>query len=169
MAEDERKGDRIAKLLARAGVASRREVERMIADKRIAIDGKTVETPATLLESLRGVTVDGKPVAKPEPTRLFAFHKPTGLEADDRVEIVLSGVDAMGTASLNGQLLGNIPAGGEPARFEISRLLEHRNCLVVNVELPRLTSQSAPLARPADHREAGGILGEVRLEIIPPG
>ena len=79
MAEDERKGDRIAKLLARAGVASRREVERMIADKRIAIDGKTVETPATLLESLRGVTVDGKPVAKPEPTRLFAFHKPTGL------------------------------------------------------------------------------------------
>ena len=79
MAEDERKGDRIAKLLARAGVASRREVERMIADKRIAIDGKTVETPATLLESLRGGTVDGKPVAKPEPTRLFAFHKPTGL------------------------------------------------------------------------------------------
>ena len=67
MAEDERKGDRIAKLLARAGVASRREVERMIADKRIAIDGKTVETPATLLESLRGVTVDGKPVAKPDP------------------------------------------------------------------------------------------------------
>ncbi|HAU22222.1 MAG TPA: pseudouridine synthase, partial [Erythrobacter sp.] len=72
-------GDRIAKLLARAGVASRREVERMIADGRVAIDGLIVETPATFLKDLQGVTVDGKPVAKPEPTRLFAFHKPTGL------------------------------------------------------------------------------------------
>ena len=81
---DERSGDRIAKLLARAGVASRREVERMIADRRVAIDGKVVETPATLLETLRGVTVDGKPVAKPEPTRLFAFHKPTGLITAER-------------------------------------------------------------------------------------
>ncbi len=82
--KEERSGDRIAKLLARAGVASRREVERMIADRRVAIDGKVVETPATLLESLRGVTVDGKPVAKPEPTRLFAFHKPTGLITAER-------------------------------------------------------------------------------------
>ena len=80
MTEKERSGDRIAKLLARAGVASRREVERMIADRRVAIDGKVVETPATLLEHLRGVTVDGKPVA----TRLFAFHKPTGLIVAER-------------------------------------------------------------------------------------
>lgn len=72
-------GERIAKLLARAGVASRREVERMIADGRIAIDGKVLDTPVTILKDLRGVTVDGKPVAEPEPTRLFAFHKPTGL------------------------------------------------------------------------------------------
>lgn len=72
-------GERIAKLLARAGVASRREVERMIADGRVAIDGLVLETPATILKDLKGVTVDGKPVAKPEPTRLFAFHKPTGL------------------------------------------------------------------------------------------
>ncbi|ABC63615.1 pseudouridine synthase [Erythrobacter litoralis] len=72
-------GDRIAKLLARAGVASRREVERMITDGRVALHGKPVETPATFLESLRGVTVDGKPVGKAEPTRLFAFNKPTGL------------------------------------------------------------------------------------------
>ena len=84
MTDTERTGDRIAKLLARAGVASRREVERMIADGRIAINGKTVETPNTLLEHLRGVTVDGKAVAKPEPTRLFAFHKPTGLLTAER-------------------------------------------------------------------------------------
>ena len=49
---------RIAKLLARAGVASRREIERMIAEARIAIDGVPVDTPATLLTSLRGVSVD---------------------------------------------------------------------------------------------------------------
>ena len=85
MADDnDRKGDRIAKLLARAGVASRREVERMIEAGRIAINGSTVTTPATLLESLRGVTVDGKPVGKPEPTRLFRFHKPTGLITAER-------------------------------------------------------------------------------------
>jgi 23S rRNA pseudouridine2605 synthase len=76
---DRPEGERIAKLLARAGVASRREVERMIADGRVAIDGLVLETPATILKDLRGVTVDGKPVAAPEPTRLFAFHKPTGL------------------------------------------------------------------------------------------
>jgi len=67
---------RIAKLLARAGVASRRDVERMIADGRIAIDGEVLTTPATLLTGLRGVTVDGKPVKAPESTRLFRFYKP---------------------------------------------------------------------------------------------
>ncbi len=77
-------GDRIAKLLARAGIASRREIERMIADGRVAIDGKPVDTPATFLTDLKGVTVDGKPVAAPEPTRLFAFHKPTGLITAER-------------------------------------------------------------------------------------
>src|SRR5688572_33430251 len=48
---------RIAKLLARAGVASRREIERMIEERRIAIDGVPIETPATVLTSLRNVTV----------------------------------------------------------------------------------------------------------------
>lgn len=70
---------RIAKLLARAGVASRREVERMIAEGRISLDGKVLETPATLLDSLKGVTVDGQAVAKPESARLFRFYKPTGV------------------------------------------------------------------------------------------
>jgi 23S rRNA pseudouridine2605 synthase len=67
---------RIAKLLARAGIASRRDVERMIAEGRIALDGDVLTTPATLLESLKGVTVDGKPVKKPEAARLFRFYKP---------------------------------------------------------------------------------------------
>ena len=65
---------RIAKLLARAGIASRREIERMIEDRRIAIDGVPIETPATILTSLTGVTVDGKPVAPPKAAKLFCFH-----------------------------------------------------------------------------------------------
>jgi 23S rRNA pseudouridine2605 synthase len=80
-------GDRIAKLLARAGVASRREIERMIAEGRVALDGKVLETPAVKLANLKGVTMDGKPVAQAEPARLFAFHKPSGLitaESDPR-------------------------------------------------------------------------------------
>ena len=67
---------RIAKLLARAGVASRRDVERMIEEGRIAINGVTVEKPATLLESIDGVTVDGVAVAAPAATRLYLFYKP---------------------------------------------------------------------------------------------
>jgi len=67
---------RIAKLLARAGIASRREIERMIAEGRIALNGEKLTTPATLLESLDGVTVDGKPVRPAAATRLFRFYKP---------------------------------------------------------------------------------------------
>ena len=67
---------RIAKLLARAGVASRRDVERMIAEGRIAIAGEILTTPATLLDDLAGVTVDGQPVQAPAAARLFRFYKP---------------------------------------------------------------------------------------------
>lgn len=69
---------RIAKLLARAGVASRRDVERMIADGRIALHGEKVTTPVTLLVDLAGVTVDGKSVRQASATRLFRFYKPQG-------------------------------------------------------------------------------------------
>ena len=75
---------RIAKLLARAGVASRREIERMIAEGRIAVDGETLKTPATLLTSLDGVTVDGKAVRAAESTRLFRFFKPQGTITAER-------------------------------------------------------------------------------------
>ena len=69
---------RIAKLLARAGIASRRDVERMIAEGRIALDGAVLTTPATVLDDLTGVTVDGNPVQAPSAARLFGFHKPPG-------------------------------------------------------------------------------------------
>ena len=69
---------RIAKLLARAGVGSRRDVERMVEEGRIALNGTVVVHPAPLLTSLEGLTVDGNPVAKPVSTRLYRFHKPAG-------------------------------------------------------------------------------------------
>ena len=82
--EREEGEERIAKLLARAGVASRREIERMIADGRITLHGEKIETPATLLKSLHGVAVDGKAVGQPAPTQLYLFHKPEGCLTAER-------------------------------------------------------------------------------------
>nr|WP_295659307.1 pseudouridine synthase [Polymorphobacter sp.] len=69
---------RIAKLLARAGVGSRRDIERFITEGRVAINGTVLTTPAHIISSLDGVTYDGQPVAAIEATRLFRFHKPAG-------------------------------------------------------------------------------------------
>jgi 23S rRNA pseudouridine2605 synthase len=75
---------RIAKLLARAGVASRREIERMIEARRVSIDGVPIETPATIVISLHNVTVDGQSVEAPTAARLFRFHKPPGYLTAER-------------------------------------------------------------------------------------
>jgi 23S rRNA pseudouridine2605 synthase len=72
-------GDRVAKLLARAGVASRREVERLIAAGRVALNGRVLTTPAVKVEPGDILTVDGAVVTEAEPARLFRYHKPTGL------------------------------------------------------------------------------------------
>ena len=79
-----REGQRIAKLLARAGVASRREIERMIEAGRIALNGDPVEHPSLLLKNLTGITVDGNPVAEPAPAKLYRFHKPNGYLTAER-------------------------------------------------------------------------------------
>ena len=92
---------RIAKLLARAGVASRREVERMIEEGRVSVNGEVVATPATLLSSLHGVAVDGTPVAQPAPARLFLFHKPSGYLTTER--------DPRGRATIYDKLPADLP------------------------------------------------------------
>jgi 23S rRNA pseudouridine2605 synthase len=76
---DGQAAERIAKTLARAGVASRREVERYIEAGRVAINGVVVESPATRLAPGDIVTVDGEVVDEAEPTRVFRYHKPVGL------------------------------------------------------------------------------------------
>jgi 23S rRNA pseudouridine2605 synthase len=71
--------ERIAKYLARAGIASRREVERMITAGRVKLNGKLLETPATLVCDGDRIEVDGELVGGKPATRMWRFHKPAGL------------------------------------------------------------------------------------------
>jgi len=79
MSNSEKTGERIAKVLARRGVASRREVERMIAAGRVAVNGKVIDSPALDVSPRDRIAVDGAPVAEAEPPRLWLYHKPVGL------------------------------------------------------------------------------------------
>ncbi|QDH15947.1 rRNA pseudouridine synthase [Oecophyllibacter saccharovorans] len=77
--EAAQRGERIAKFLARCGVASRRDVERMIDEGRIVVNGHRVTHPATFVLPTDRVLVNGKPVEPPQRTRLWRYHKPCGL------------------------------------------------------------------------------------------
>jgi 23S rRNA pseudouridine2605 synthase len=77
--EDAARGERIAKWLARAGVASRRDAEKMIAEGRVKVDGKVIGKPATFILPGMSVMVDNRQVAGAQRTRLFRYHKPDGL------------------------------------------------------------------------------------------
>ncbi len=72
-------GDRVAKAIARAGICSRRDAEKMIAEGRVAVDGEVLTSPARNVTDDNVVTVDGKTLAAKEQTRLWRYHKPTGL------------------------------------------------------------------------------------------
>jgi 23S rRNA pseudouridine2605 synthase len=72
-------GDRIAKVLARAGLCSRRDAERWIADGRVAVNGKVLASPAINVGPRDRVTVDGVPLPERERTRLWLYNKPRGL------------------------------------------------------------------------------------------
>jgi 23S rRNA pseudouridine2605 synthase len=70
---------RIAKVLARAGVCSRRDAERLIADGRVSVNGKRLDTPAFKVTPRDKILVDGKPVGAAPETRLWRYHNPSGL------------------------------------------------------------------------------------------
>ncbi len=72
-------GDRIAKVMARAGLASRREAERMIAAGRVSVNGKLIDSPALNVTPADKIVVDGKDVGEPDAPRLWLYHKPRGL------------------------------------------------------------------------------------------
>jgi 23S rRNA pseudouridine2605 synthase len=72
-------GERIAKFLARAGVCSRRDAEKLIEEGRVKLNGKVLNTPAVKVTAKDKVSVDGRPVSAAEETRLWRYHKPSGL------------------------------------------------------------------------------------------
>ncbi len=73
------KKERIAKVLARAGLCSRRDAEKWIAEGRVAVNGTKLDSPAFTVGDEDTILVDGKPLKKAEMTRLYMFHKPAGL------------------------------------------------------------------------------------------
>src|SRR5689334_22054054 len=75
----ERPGERIAKVIARAGLASRREAEAWIAAGRVSVNGEVISSPALNVTSSDQIAVDGTPLRAHERTRLFLYHKPRGL------------------------------------------------------------------------------------------
>jgi 23S rRNA pseudouridine2605 synthase len=82
--EKAHEGERIAKVMARAGLCSRRDAEDWIANGRVCVNGKVLTGAALNVTETDKVTVDGKPLATRERTRLFLFHKPRGLVTTDR-------------------------------------------------------------------------------------
>lgn len=80
----DREGERIAKFLARAGVCSRRDGERLIAEGRVKLNGRVLDTPAVKVTPQDKVQVDGRIVGAPEETRLWRYHKPSGLVTTHR-------------------------------------------------------------------------------------
>jgi len=79
VAELKTEGERIAKAIARAGICSRRDAEKLIAEGRVMLDGVPVTTPALKVTPDNVILVDGKPLAEPEAARLWRYHKPSGL------------------------------------------------------------------------------------------
>ena len=121
-------GDRIAKVLARAGICSRRDAERMIADGRISVNGRRLDTPAFNVKPEDNITVDGKPVGEPDPPRLWRYHKTTGLVTTERdpdgrptvfqkLPAALPRVNAVGRLDINTEGLLLLTNDGGMKRF----------------------------------------------------
>ena len=125
-------GERVAKALARAGVASRREVERYIADGRVSLNGVTLDTPAVKITPGDVLWVDGQPVAATEPTRVWRYHKPVGL--------VTSHKDPQGRPTVFDALPGGLPRVISIGRLDLNSegllLLTNDGGLARALELP---------------------------------
>ncbi|HWU51143.1 MAG TPA: pseudouridine synthase [Asticcacaulis sp.] len=126
-AKDAKPSERIAKVLARAGLASRREVERLIGLGKIAVNGRILDTPAVLVKATDVITVDGQVIGKAEPTRLWRYHKPVGLVTThrdpegrstvfDKLPAGLPRVISVGRLDLNSEGLLLLTNDGELAR-----------------------------------------------------
>lgn len=125
-------GERIAKRMARAGVCSRREAEKMISDGRVAVDGKVIDSPALNVGEEAVIRVDGKIVALPEKTRLWRYHKPVGL--------ICTHTDPKGRPTVFENLPRGIPRVVSVGRLDINSegllLLTNDGELARRLELP---------------------------------
>ena len=124
--------ERIAKLLARAGLCSRRDAERWIADGRVAVDGTVLTTPAVTVTAENEIRVDGKPIPLPDRARLWRYHKPAGLVTTHRDEKGRSTV----FAALPKELPRLISIGRLDLNSEGLLLLTNDGTLARRLELP---------------------------------
>lgn len=79
MPHPDQTAERIAKVIARSGLCSRRDAERLIEDGRVSVDGQIIDTPAILVDRHNVIKVDGKPIPRVENVRLWCYYKPSGL------------------------------------------------------------------------------------------
>ena len=86
MSDSESNSQRVAKVMARAGVESRRGAERMIVEGRVAVNGQVISSPAFNVSDRDRISVDGRPIPRREPPRLWRHHKPVGLVTSARDE-----------------------------------------------------------------------------------
>ena len=125
-------GQRIAKVMARAGLCSRRQAERWIAAGRVRVDGEAVTSPAVNVSPGQRVTVDGKPLPAVEPPRLWCYHKPTGL--------ITSHSDPQGRPTVFERLPGSLPRVVSVGRLDLTSegllLLTNDGALARTLELP---------------------------------
>lgn len=125
-------GERIAKVLARAGIASRREAERMISAGRVSVNGKTIDSPALNVTPNDKIRVDGNDLATPEPPRLWLFHKPAGL--------VSTASDEKGRATIYDDLPDDLPRVMSVGRLDLNSegllLLTNDGGIKRHLELP---------------------------------
>ena len=162
MTETTPPGDRIAKVLARAGVASRRGAEAMIAEGRVAVNGRVVDGPALNVVPADRITVDGRPLAAPEPPRLWLYHKPAGL--------VTTTSDERGRPTVFGALPEGLPRVMSVGRLDLNSegllLLTNDGGLKRRLELPstgwlrryRVRVNGAPMAETLEPLRRGLVL-----------
>ena len=135
--------ERIAKRLARAGVASRREVERLIGLGLVAVNGRILDTPATVVTRDDVVTVEGQVIGAPEPARLWRYHKPVGLLTTNR--------DPKERATVFENLPEELPRVISVGRLDLNSegllLLTNDGALARALELPRPAAGVASIAR----------------------
>ncbi|PZR01013.1 MAG: pseudouridine synthase [Cereibacter sphaeroides] len=125
-------GDRIAKVLSRAGIASRREAERLIELGQVTVNGRVITSPALNVTTADKITVAGKPVAEPDSARLWLYYKPEGL--------VTSAADEKGRETVFDNLPAEMPRVMSVGRLDLNSegllLLTNDGELKRRLELP---------------------------------